>query len=204
MKNVLKFLSSIAIIASAASCSSNSSKGTADTDSSAKYSSNSTDAAMDSNKKQLKAEDSTQVLDDNKFAVTAANGGLLEVQLGKLAQTKGSSPQVLQFAKMMVDDHSKANKELMALAGTKTITLPAILDNKTQKDYDDMAKLNKGEFDKAYTEYMVKDHKEDIEKFQQEAEKGKDAELKAFAAKHVPILKHHLEMAQQASDAVKK
>jgi putative membrane protein len=203
MKNVLKFLSGIAIIA-AASCSGNGSKGTADTDSTASYNSSSTDAAIDSNKKQLKAEDSTAVFDDTKFAVAAANGGLLEVQLGKLAQSKGASPKVLEFAKMMVTDHSKANKELMAIAGTKTITLPAILDNKTQKDYDDMAKLEKGEFDKAYIDYMVKDHKEDIEKFQKEADKGKDAELKAFAAKHVPILKHHLEMAQQASDAVKK
>jgi putative membrane protein len=203
MKNVLKFLSGIAIIA-AASCSGNGSKGAADTDSTANYSSNSTDAAIDSNKKQLKAEDSTAVFDDTKFAVAAANGGLLEVQLGKLAQSKSVSPKVLEFAKMMVEDHSKANKELMAIAGTKTITLPAILDNKTQKDYDDMAKLGKSEFDKAYTDYMVKDHKEDIDEFQKEADKGKDTELKAFAAKYLPILKHHLEAAQQASDAVKK
>lgn len=203
MKNVLKLLSGIAILA-AASCSGNGNKSATDTDSTAKYNSNSTDAAIDSNKKQLKAEDSTAVFDDTKFAVAAANGGLLEVQLGKLAQSKSVSPKVLEFAKMMVTDHSKANKELMAIAGTKTITLPAILDNKTQKEYDDMAKLGKSEFDKAYADYMVKDHKEDIEEFQKEADKGKDAELKAFAAKHVPILKHHLEMAQQASDAVKK
>jgi putative membrane protein len=202
MKNVLKFLSVI-VIAAAASCSGNGSKGTADTDSTASYNSSSTDAAIDSNKKQLKAEDSTAVFDDTKFAVAAANGGLLEVQLGKLAQSKGAAPKVLEFAKMMVEDHSKANKKLMAIAGTKTITLPAILDNKTQKDYDDMAKLNKSEFDKAYTDYMVKDHKEDIEEFQKEAKDGKDAELKAFAAKHVHILQHHLEMAQQASDVVK-
>ncbi|MBD1383697.1 DUF4142 domain-containing protein [Mucilaginibacter rigui] len=203
MKNVLKFLS-VVVITALASCSGNGSKGTADTDSTASYNSNSTDAAIDSNKKQLKAEDSTEVFDDTKFAVAAANGGLLEVQLGKLAQSKSVSPKVLEFAKMMVEDHSKANKELMAIAGAKTITLPAILDNKTQKDYDDMAKLGKTEFDKAYTDYMVKDHKEDVEEFQKEADKGKDAELKAFAAKHVPILKHHLEAAQQANDAVKK
>lgn len=203
MKSVFKLLLGTIIVA-AASCSGNGSKGTADTDSSAMYNSSSTDAAIDSNKKQLKAEDSTAVFDDTKFAVAAANGGLLEVQLGKLAQTKATSPKVIEFAKMMVEDHSKASKELMTLAGTKTITLPAILDNKTQKDYDDLAKLDKAAFDKAYTDYMVKDHKEDIDEFQKEADKGKDAELKAFAAKHVPILKHHLEMAQQANNAVKK
>ena len=203
MKNLLNFLLGIVIIA-ATSCSGNGSKGTADTDSTANYSSNSTDAAIDSNKKELKAKDSTAVFDDTKFAVAAANGGLLEVQLGKLAQKKALSPKVIEFATMMVNDHSKANKELMAIAGTKTITLPAILDNKTQKDYDDMAKLSKSDFEKAYTDYMVKDHKEDIEEFKKEANDGKDAELKAFASKHVPILEHHLQMAQQASDAVKK
>lgn len=203
MKTIFKLLMG-AVIVTAASCSGNGSKSTADTDSTAAYNSSSTEAATDSNKKELEAKDSTAVFDDTKFAVTAANGGLMEVQLGKLAQTKGSSPKVLEFGKMMVEDHSKANKELMALAGAKTITLPAILDNKTQKDYDDMAKLNKAEFDKAYTDFMVKDHKEDIEVFEKEAKDGKDAELKAFAAKHVPILKHHLEMAQQAADAVKK
>jgi putative membrane protein len=202
MKSILKLLFATVIIA-AASCSGNGSKNTADTDSTASYNSNSTDAAIDSNKKQLKAEDSTAVFDDTKFAVAAANGGLLEVQLGKLAKTKAISPKVIEFANMMVTDHSKANKELMAIAGTKTITLPAILDNKTQKDYDDMAKLGKADFEKAYTDYMVKDHKEDIDEFQKEADKGKDAELKAFAAKHVPILKHHLEMAQQANDQLR-
>lgn len=203
MKNLFRLLSAIVIV-SAVSCSGNGSKKTSDTDSTAAYNSSSTDAAIDSNKKELEAKDSTEVLDDTKFAVKAANGGLMEVQLGKLAQTKGTSPKVIEFAKMMVEDHSKANKELMAIAGAKTITLPAILDNKTQKDYNDLAKLNKGEFDKAYTDYMVKDHKEDIDAFEKEAKDGKVAELKAFAAKTVPILKHHLEMAKQADDAVKK
>jgi putative membrane protein len=49
----------------------------------------------------------------------------------------------------------------------------------------------------------VKDHKEDIEEFQKEAKDGKDTVLKAFAAKHVPILQHHLEMAQHASNVIK-
>jgi putative membrane protein len=105
---------------------------------------------------------------------------------------------------MMVTDHTKANTELKALAGTKFITLPAILDSKKQKDYDDMSKMKREEFDKTYIDYMVKDHEEDIELFKKEAQEGKDAELKAFAAKHVPILELHLQMAQQAADAVKK
>ena len=203
MKNIIKLLLG-AVIVAATSCSGNADKGATDTDSVANINSNSTDAAIDSNNKELKTKDSTQVKADYEFAVEAANGGMLEVALGKLAQTKASSPKVVEFAKMMVTDHSKANAELKAIAGAKFITLPAILSNAFQKDYDDMAKLDKMDFDKAYTDYMVKDHKEDIDEFKKEAESGKDAELKAFATKHVPILQHHLEMAQQANDAVKK
>jgi len=192
MKNIFNFLIA-ALLVSATACNNNSAT-----------SSNSTEAAVDSNKKELEAKDSTQMEDDAKFAVTAANGGLLEVQLGKLAKTKANSPQVLEFASMMVDDHSAANKELMDLAGKKVITLPAILDNKTQKEYNDFEKMEKKDFDKAYMDYMVKDHKEDIDEFKKEAENGKDAELKAFANKTIPILQHHLEMAEKANNALKK
>ena len=192
MKIIFNFLIA-ALLISATACNNNSAT-----------SSNSTEAAVDSNKKELEAKDSTQMEDDAKFAVTAANGGLLEVQLGKLAKTKATSPQVLEFASMMVDDHSAANKELMDLAGKKVITLPAILDNKTQKEYNDFEKMGKKDFDKAYMDYMVKDHKEDIDEFKKEAENGKDAELKAFANKTIPVLQHHLEMAEKANSALKK
>jgi putative membrane protein len=195
MKNLFNLLVATLLV-TAVSCNSNNTKA----DSNA---SNSTDAAVDSNKKELEAKDSTQVLDDSKFAVEAANGGMMEVELGKLAQNKAIAADAAKFANMMVADHSKANNELKAIAGTKVITLPAILDNKTQKDYDDFSKMKREEFDKAYIEYMVKDHKEDIELFQKEADNGKVPELKAFAAKTLPILKHHLEMAEQASNTVK-
>jgi len=192
MKNLFYLPIAAMMISAAVSCNSGTS------------SQSSTDAAIDSNEKELKAKDSTELSEDAKFAVAAANGGMLEVELGKLAKNKAIAPKAIAFANMMVTDHTKANTELKALAGTKFITLPAILDSKKQKDYDDMSKMKREEFDKTYIDYMVKDHKEDIELFKKEAQEGKDAELKAFAAKHVPILEHHLQMAQQAVDAVKK
>ncbi|GGH20931.1 DUF4142 domain-containing protein [Mucilaginibacter phyllosphaerae] len=202
MKSIVKLLLG-AVIITAASCSGNGKGGATDTDSTTSLNSNSTDAAMDSNKKELKAKDSTAVKADYEYAVKAANGGMLEVELGKLAQNKAISPQVMKFANMMVADHAKANTELKAIAASKFITLPAILSNDKQKDYDDFSKMKREDFDKAYIEYMVKDHKADIEEFKKEAKDGKDAELKAFAGKHVPILQHHLQMAEQAATTVK-
>src|SRR4051812_36816485 len=51
---------------------------------------------------------------DVSFAKEAATGGLKEVELGKLAKTKASAPKVVQFAEMMVTDHTKANEALKA------------------------------------------------------------------------------------------
>lgn len=148
--------------------------------------------------------DNTNMEDDTKFAVAAADGGMLEVQLGQLAQANGSAPQVKQLGQMMVDDHSKANDELKQAAAQKNISLPATLSEKSQKTYDDLSKKTGADFDKAYASLMVDDHKEDINLFQKEADNGKDADLKTWAAGKIPTLQHHLEMAQAANDAVKK
>jgi putative membrane protein len=190
MKNLFNLLIAVLMI-TAVSCNSNNKPK------------DSTDSVSTVNEKKLDAKDSTEVEDDAKYAVEAANGGMLEVELGKLAQNKAISPEVAKFANMMVADHTKANNELKALAASKKISLPATLGDKFQKDYDDFSKMKREEFDKAYTDYMVKDHKEDIEEFKKEASDGKDPDLKAFASKHVPILEHHLLMAQQANDAVR-
>ena len=157
--------------------------------------------AKDENKEKF---DNTAIEDDTKFAVAAADGGMLEVELGKLALTNASSSKVKEFAQMMVNDHGKANDELKALAQTKNISLPAALSSKNQDRYSDMAKKKGADFDKDYTSFMVDDHKEDIEAFKKEAEKGKDAELKNWAASKVPVLEHHLMMAQAADSIVRK
>ena len=151
---------------------------------------------------EAKLED-TDIEKDAKFAVAAADGGILEVQLGQLAQTNAASATVKQFGQTMVDDHTKANEELKALAGTKNISLPAALSDKNQKAYDDLAKKTGADFDKAYSTFMVDDHKEDIEEFKKEAEKGNDPEIKTWASGKVATLEHHLEMAKRAEDESK-
>lgn len=147
--------------------------------------------------------DDTSVEDDSKFAIAAADGGMLEVKLGELAATNASSKAVKDFGENMVKDHSKANDELKALAQQKNITLPMSLSDDKQKDYDDLAKKKGKDFDKAYASYMVDDHKEDIDEFEKAAKNCKDPDVKSWAAGKVPTLQHHLEMAQSVKDATK-
>jgi putative membrane protein len=150
-----------------------------------------------------KFEDS-KIQDDIEFAVSAADGSMLEVQLGRLAQTKSTTSEVKLMGQMMADNHSKANEELKTLAAQKNITLPTVLSEDCQNTYNDLAAKTGKDFDDAYTEFMVRDHKEDIYKFKKEADKGNDAELKSWAAGKVATLEHHLEMAKQAEEVVDK
>ncbi len=121
--------------------------------------------------------------DDAKFATAAASGSLAEVALGKLALTKTNSASIKAFATMMVTDHGKANDELMAIAKTKNITLPAEPDSTHMKKLDELGKKTGTDFDEAYISVMIDGHKKTLALMQGEAKNGSDTELKDFAAK---------------------
>jgi putative membrane protein len=139
---------------------------------------------------------------DRNFFVTAAEDGMAEVELGKLAQQKGGSEQVKGFGTQMVTDHTKAGDELKALAGSKGVTLPST-PGKHQKDIDKLAKKSGAEFDRDYARHMVDAHKKAVSLFQKTAKAGDDADVKAFAGKTLPTLQQHLEHANTLNAAVK-
>jgi len=140
---------------------------------------------------------------DKTFVQKAAVGGIAEVEMGKMAQQKASNDQVKQFGSRMVEDHSRANDELKKIASGKGIALPTELDAKHKAKMDKMQKLSGAQFDRAYMDDMVADHKEDVAEFKKQASSGKDSDLKAFAAKTLPTLADHLKMAQSTDAAVK-
>lgn len=139
---------------------------------------------------------------DKKFADAAAKGGMMEVMLGKLAETNAASSTVKALGAMMVKDHTQANDVLMKWAATTGYTLPAVLDTEKQKIYDEL-KAKKGvDFDKKYADLMVSDHKMDISEFKKEVSEGKETALKSFASKTLPTLEHHLKESEKAKNAV--
>lgn len=130
------------------------------------------------------------------FATKAAAGGMMEVQMGQLAQQNAKSQRVKNFGSMMVTDHSRSNDELKSLAASNNITLPATLPADIQKHIDAMSKMKGDAFDKHYMDMMVSDHKKDIGEFQKEANSPVNGAFKAFAAKTLPTLQKHLDSAQ--------
>ena len=137
---------------------------------------------------------------DHDFIMDAAMGGLEEVELGRIAAQKGMSDAVKQFGQRMVDDHSKANSELMSLASSKGMTLPTALDEKHQKDVTKLSAMSGAEFDRAYSKMMLSDHNKDVSEFEKQSTKGTDPDLKAFASKTLPTLQEHLQMAKSLPD----
>ena len=130
---------------------------------------------------------------DLQFTVDAASGGLTEIELGKLAQQKGSNKRVKNFGAMMIKDHSKSNIKLMKLAKSKKIAIPTVPLNDDQKIIDELSKKSGSDFDKAYVADMIADHQKDIREFENASKNSNDPDIKAFANKTLTILKNHLD-----------
>ena len=134
--------------------------------------------------------------DIRDFAKEAAAGGLMEVELGNIAVKNSSTQQIKDFGKMMVDDHSKANDQLKALASVKNIDLPTMVTSDQHKKIDKLSKETGADFDKDYVKMMVNDHKEDIDHFKDALDKAKDADVKSFISNTLPVLQKHLDAIQ--------
>lgn len=138
---------------------------------------------------------------DRKFVMDAAMGGMMEVELGRLAVERGASDAVRQFGQQMVDDHTRANQQLMERASAAGLTPPSALDSKHRNAVQKMARRSGAEFDREYARQMVKDHEKTIALFQREAARGSHADLRAFASETLPALEGHLRMARDLAAA---
>src|SRR5262249_31698656 len=99
------------------------------------------------------------------FMQEAASGGLMEVELGKIAAQRASSSDVKEFGQRMVTDHTKANDQLKDLAASKNVTLHERLDAKQQAEVTRLSKLSGHEFDQSYMKTMTTDHERDVAAF---------------------------------------
>lgn len=141
---------------------------------------------------------------DREFVNKAAQGGQMEVLAGKLAAQRALDPTVKTFGQKMVTDHTAANDQLKALADSKQMTLPDSVSPQEHTALGKLEGLNGTEFDQAYSKMMAEDHVTDIKDFEKEARKGQDPEVKAFAERTLPTLRHHLMLANRLSAAEKK
>jgi putative membrane protein len=168
-----------------------------------------TDSSKDTDKNAMLVENAKVEGQDNEqgdqgFLNEAASGGMMEVELGRYAQENAVNPRVKNFGAMMVRDHSKANDELKSLASSKSLTLPSSMDEKHMNKVNELKGKTGADFDKEYMKEMVDDHEKDVDEFRKQSENAKDADIKAFAAKTLPILQTHQDSAKAIRDALDK
>ncbi|MCT9071416.1 DUF4142 domain-containing protein [Cupriavidus gilardii] len=140
---------------------------------------------------------------DRSFLENAAQGGLAEVEGSKLAEQKASSADVKTFAARMVKDHTMVNEELTKLASSKGYTPPTEPSVVQRTELKGLSALDGERFDKMYASRIgVAAHEKTVKLFQEAAKNAKDPDIKAFAAKHVPDLEQHLQMARDLNKKV--
>jgi|GEM_PF-1059730 len=135
---------------------------------------------------------------DQQFVTKAAEGGMFEVEIGKLAAEKASDPGVKSFGQMLVDDHSAANDKLRQIATGHNVALPASVSADQKKELDQLSKLSGAQFDKQFVKMVgIKDHQHDISEFEKASKTAQAPDLKDFATNTLPTLKKHLDTAQK-------
>ncbi|WP_312407988.1 DUF4142 domain-containing protein [Rhizobium sp.] len=131
------------------------------------------------------------------FIMEASASDVFEIESSKLALQKGNDA-AKTFAQQMIADHEKTTAELKALLATGKVKGEpvATLTDDFKDDVDDLAKLNGDDFNKQYIDDQVEAHEDAVDLFKRYAEEGENADLKAWAAKTLPALQHHYQMAQ--------
>jgi putative membrane protein len=140
----------------------------------------------------------TVVEGDSKFIKKTGDAGMAEVKLAELGTQKAERSDVKELAKMMVDDHNKANSELAALAKSKGVQLSQMIPEKGADKFKDLENKKGADFDKAFLDQMEKEHKKMVDDFEDAQKDVKDGELKAWIDKTLPTLKAHLDHVKQA------
>ena len=138
---------------------------------------------------------------DRKFVEQAAEGGMAEVEAGKLAQQQGQSAEVKEIANTLVEDHTKANEELKQIATQEGIDLPAEAGMKHQNALAKLEQEPAEDFDRTFLRQQEKMHRQALSRFEKAAERAENPAIQQFAAKTVPSLREHLDAIEQASAA---
>lgn len=146
----------------------------------------------------MQAADPAKLNDnDADFIKKATIGGMMEIQSAESALKRTLTAEEQTFVKQLITDHKMVNAELATIAKAKGAMMPEGLPADEQKKLSKMGEIKDKDFNKEFLEHQITCHKKAVDLFEEEADDGKDADLKAFATKHLPHLKAHLATAKQ-------
>jgi putative membrane protein len=132
---------------------------------------------------------------DVRFVMAASAAGQAEILASRMVDSHSQSPNIRSFAQTMINDHTKANDQLLALAKKNGYSISSTPTEAQESALSQLEPLKGADFDKAYTAMMVKDHHGAVSLFQSEATACTNTDIKTFAAQTLPVVQHHLAMA---------
>lgn len=134
---------------------------------------------------------------DRQFMARAAQAGHAEVEAGRLAASHAADAAVRDYGRMLVDDHQKANTQLVQIAHARGITLPTGPSPGQQRTLQKLRRFNAQEFDQEFVQQMIVDHRKAISLFSDEAQRqGGSPALRNYARQVLPALQAHLHRAE--------
>jgi putative membrane protein len=133
------------------------------------------------------------------FVLEAASSDMFEIESSKLALERAGDDETKAFAQQMIEDHQKTSNELKQLVegGSVQAQIPTQMTEMHQGMLDDLTELQGEEFTEEYHSAQEDAHEAAVDLYERYGSEGDNAELKAFAAKTLPALEHHLQMAEQ-------
>lgn len=134
---------------------------------------------------------------EKSFIEMVALHNASEIKLAKLAEEKGTTEQVKQFAAKVIEDHTKLGTDLKQLAKEKDLELKEELPAPKRAMLEEITSKSGAEFDKAYMDHELAGHRIALAFFQNAAQFAKDPELKQFAEKYLPIIEQHGSMLEK-------
>ena len=145
---------------------------------------------------------------DAQIAAIVVTANQVDIDAGKLAESKASNAEVKAFGRQMVTDHSGVNKQATELV-TKLGVKPE--DNATAQSLKSggaahvqaLSSLSGAAFDKAYVDHEVAYHQQVLDAVDKTLiPSARNAELKALLEKVRPAFVAHLEHAKQVQQSL--
>lgn len=158
------------------------------------------DIAEDVNEQRF---EDTHMKDDAQFAVDVANEELGKLNVSNVALKQASSPQVKQIAQDILNRHNVILEELKSIVSGKGIALPAEPDDDNREKLNKLSSKSGMDFDKAYLDYLIDNHKDEIEAFEEQAAQGRDSSLRVWASEKLSLLREQLQLAELTRETIR-
>lgn len=196
MKNYLKNLLPVCLLIGLQSC------GNADRNGRDEAANEIVDSLSDTTQRAKAMNADVDMNGDAKvFTLSAATGGMMEVEVAGLALKKSKNKTVKDFATRMLKDHGLANTELKGIAETKGLQLAQTLPAEMAGHLAKLDGLEDRAFDVQYMRMMINDHEKTVQLFT-EGSRLADPELRAFAVKTLPLIQQHYQSAVKTGKSI--